>query len=176
MEGPHRILSMKLAKIDALIHVIRGQRVMLDRDLAELYGVGTKVLNQAIRRHANRFPPDFMFQLTPQEAERLRSQFVTSKAGRGGQRYLSNVFTEQGVAMLSSVLNSERAVEINIAIMRVFVKLRQALMNDAGLAQRMEKAEQALEALESEQGEHAVAIHEVLAAMRKLTQGETEAD
>ncbi|NNN04801.1 MAG: ORF6N domain-containing protein [Elusimicrobia bacterium] len=163
---------MKIAKIDALIHLIRGQRVMLDRDLAELYGVETKVLNQAVRRHANRFPPDFMFTLSPQEAERLRSQFVTSKIGRGGQRYHSNVFTEQGVAMLSSVLHSERAVEINIAIMRAFVKLRQALMVDAGLATRMERAEEALEGLESEQGEHAVAIHEVLAAMRKLTQRE----
>lgn len=90
----------------------------------------------------------------------------------GGQRYLSNVFTEQGVAMLSSVLNSERAVEINVAIMRAFVKLRQALLIDASLATRMERAEEALEGLENEQGEHAVAIHEVLAAMRKLTQRE----
>jgi phage regulator Rha-like protein len=170
LEGSHRILSMKIAKIDALIHVIRGQRVMLDRDLAELYGVPTRILNEAVKRHANRFPADFMFKLTPQEAERLRSQFAISKPTRGGQRYLPNVFTEQGVAMLSSVLNSERAVEINIAIMRAFVKLRQALLVDAGLAERMEKAEQALEALESEQGEHAVAIHEVLAAMHKLTE------
>lgn len=156
---------------------------MLDRDLAELYGVPTRILNEAVKRHGNRFPDDFMFKLTLEETFRLRSQFVTSntellrsqfaisKKSSGGQRYSSNVFTEQGVAMLSSVLNSERAVEINIAIMRAFVKLRQALMLDAGLAERMEKAELALEALEAEQGEQAVAIHEVLAAFRRLTAG-----
>ena len=159
---------MEIANVDALIHVIRGQRVMLDRDLSELYGVPTKKLNQAVKRHANRFPVDFMFKLNLQEAARLRSQsvisksellrsqIVTSNKRSGGQRYLSNVFTEQGVAMLSSVLNSERAVEINIAIMRAFVKLRQAVLFDASLAVRMEKAEQA------------VAIHEVLAAFRRL--------
>jgi phage antirepressor YoqD-like protein len=172
---------MEISKIDALVHVVRGQRVMLDRDLAELYGVMTGELNQAVKRQANRFPNDFMFKLTPEEAFRLRSQVVTaksnrlisqaviSKKGRGGQRFLSNAFTEQGVAMLSSVLNSERAVEINIGIMRAFVKLRQAVMLDTSLAVRMEKAELALEALESEQGEQAVAIHEVLAAFRLPT-------
>lgn len=162
---------MEIAKISALIHVVRGQRVMLDRDLAELYGVPNKALNQAVKRHATRFPADFMFKLAPQEAVRLRSQFVTANLFLSKQRFLPNAFTEQGVAMLSSVLNSERAVEINIAIMRAFVKLRQALMLDAGLAERMEKAELALEALESEQGEQAVAIHEVLAAFRRLTAG-----
>src|SRR5580704_8280283 len=111
---------MEIAKIDTLIHVVRGQRVMLDRDLAKLYGVPTGTLNEAVKRQRNRFPADFMFKLTPEEAFRLRSQFVTakserlisqiaiSKKGRGGQRFLSNVFTEQGVAMLSSVLKSER--------------------------------------------------------------------
>ena len=159
---------MEIAPIDNLIHVVRGQRIMLDRDLAELYGVMTGELNQAVKRQANRFPNDFMFKLTPEEAFRLRSQYATSKKNRGGQRFLSNAFTEQGVAMLSSVLNSERAVEINIAIMRAFVKLRQALTIDASLAVRMEKAELALEALESEQGEQAVAIHDVLAAFRRI--------
>ena len=174
---------MEIRKIDSLIHMIRGQRVMLDRDLAALYGVMTGELNQAVKRQANRFPKDFMFKLTPDEAfslisrpaisntDRLISQSVISKKGRGGQRFLSNVFTEQGVAMLSSVLKSERAVEINIAIMRAFVKLRQAVLFDASLAVRMKKAEHALEALESEQGEQAVAIHEVLAAFRRLTDG-----
>jgi len=160
---------MKIAKIDALIHLIRGQRVMLDRDLAELYGVMTGELNQAVKRQPNRFPPDFMFRLTPEEQARLISQPVISKKGRGGSRFLPNAFTEQGVAMLSSILRSERAVEINIAIMRAFVKLRQALTIDASLATRMERAEEALEALEEEQGEHAVAIHDVLAALRRLT-------
>ena len=173
--APNRILTMKLAKIDALIHAIRGRRVMLDRDLAELYGVPTKVLNQAVRRRASRFPPDFMFKLSPQEAARLRSQIVTAKIAVAKQRFLPNAFTEQGVAMLSSVLNSERAVEINIAVMRAFVKLRQALQVDADLAGRMEKAEQALDALEREQGEHAVAIHEALARLNRAAPGRSAA-
>jgi hypothetical protein len=165
---------MQIANVDGLIHTIRGQRVMLDRDLAELYGVMTGDLNQAVKRQSNRFPSDFMFKLTPEEASKLPSrrlilQLEISKKGRGGQRFLPNAFTEQGVAMLSSVLKSERAVEINIAIMRAFVKLRQALTIDASLAERMEQAEHALEALESEQGEQAVAIHDVLAAFRRQT-------
>lgn len=164
---------MDIANVDSLIHVVRGQRVMLDRDLAELYGVMTGNLNLAVKRQSNRFPEDFMFKLTPEEASRLPSrrlilQSAISKKGRGGRRFLPNAFTEQGVAMLSSVLNSERAVEINIAIMRAFVKLRQAVMFDAGLAERMEKAEHALEALDREQGEQAAVIHDFLAAFRRL--------
>ena len=100
---------------------------MLDFDLAELYGVPTKQLNQQVSRNRKRFPEDFMFQLTKEEAESLRSQIVTSNIGRGGRRYLPRAFTEQGVAMLSSVLNSEQAIEVNIAIMRAFVRLRQML-------------------------------------------------
>ena len=146
---------------------------MLDRDLAELYGVPTGQFNRAVNRQKNRFPEDFMFSLTPEEAfrlppKRLICQIGISKKGRGGHRFLPNVFTEQGVAMLSSVLKSERAVEINIAIMRAFVKLRQAVLFDASLAVRMEKAEHALEALESEQGEQAVAIHDLFAAFRRI--------
>jgi hypothetical protein len=106
------------------IYEIRGQRVMLDRDLAYLYGVETKVLNQAVKRNPQRFPPDFMFQLSENELTILRSQIVTSK-GRGGVRYLPYAFTELGVAMLSSVLKSETAIEVNIGIMRAFVELRQ---------------------------------------------------
>ena len=113
--------------------MIRGHKVMVDVDLADLYEVSTKALNQAVKRNADRFPPDFMFKLTKTEAEALRSQVVTSKPGRGGRRYLPYAFTEQGVAMLSSVLNSERAIEVNIAIMRVFVKLRQMLESNEGL-------------------------------------------
>ena len=167
--GAIRKLEIKLATINGLIHTFRGQRVMLDADLAALYGVRTKELNQAVSRNRGRFPDDFMFQLSLEEAHSLRFQIGTSKKGRGGRRYLMNAFTEQGVAMLSSVLKSERAVEINIAIMRAFVKLRQAVLFDATLAERMDKAEQALEALETEQGEHAVAIQEVLSAFRRLT-------
>lgn len=141
--------------LERRIYLIRGHKVMIDVDLAELYDVPTKRLNQQVRRNLKRFPEDFMFQLTRKEAESLRSQFAisntsqgdlrsqiatskedseglrsqiaTSKTGRGGRRYLPYVFTEQGVAMLSSVLSSERAIEVNIAIMRAFVKLRQML-------------------------------------------------
>lgn len=109
------------------IYVIRNQKVMLDSDLAELYGVETKVLNQAIKRNTDRFPEDFMFQLTESEWESLRSQFVTSKIGRGGRTYLPHVFTEHGVLMLSSVLNSQQAIQVNIQIVRIFTRLRNLL-------------------------------------------------
>ena len=116
---------------------VRGLRVMLDSDLAGLYGVKTKNLNLQVRRNIRRFPEDFIFQLTKEEA--LRLQDATSK--RGGRRYLPYVFTEQGVAMLSSVLNSERAIQVNIAIMRAFVKLRELLLTHKELAQKLEELE-----------------------------------
>jgi hypothetical protein len=115
---------------------------MLDTDLAKLYGVSTKVLNQAVTRNVTRFPADFMFQLTGEEATALRSQFVTLKTGRGQHRkYRPNVFTEQGVAMLSSVLHSERAIQVNIAIMRTFVQLREMIGSNKGLARRLNELE-----------------------------------
>lgn len=113
--------------IESRIHVIRGHRVMLDEDLAELYGVLTKVLNQAVDRNRERFPTDFAFQLMPHEFTDLKSQIVTSSSGYGGRRKLPWVFTEQGVAMLSGVLRSPTAVRVNIEIMRAFVRLRQLL-------------------------------------------------
>jgi hypothetical protein len=109
---------------------------MIDEDLAELYRVPTKRLNEQVKRNSRRFPPDFMFQLKREEAEGLRSQFATSKPVRGGRRSLPYAFTEQGVAMLSSVLNSERAIEVNITIMRAFVKLRQMLETNEELNRR----------------------------------------
>src|SRR4030042_6237664 len=112
--------------IENKILFIRGKKVMLDKDLAMLYGVETKVLNQAIKRNITRFPEDFMFQLTSEEFQNLRSQIVTSSWG--GQRYFPYAFTENGVAMLSSVLNSERAVDVNIQIMRTFTRLREMLL------------------------------------------------
>jgi hypothetical protein len=115
--------------------------VMLDHDLALLYGVETKVLNRAVKRNLQRFPLDFMFQLTPEEADVLRCQIGTSKKGRGGRRYLPYVFTEQGVAMLSTVLNSERAILVNIEIMRAFVKLRQILASNGELSLRLDELE-----------------------------------
>lgn len=126
-------------RIESSILLIRGQKVMLDSDLAVLYGVTTKRLNEQVRRNLRRFPSDFMFQLASEEAVSLRSQFAASK--RGGRRYLPYVFTEQGVAILSSVLNSERAVEVNILIMRAFVKLREMLATHKDLAKKLEEME-----------------------------------
>lgn len=129
-------------RIEKSIVIIRGQKVLTDRDLARLYGVLTKNLNKAVKRNLNRFPEDFMFQLTEEEADRLRFQTGTSKAsGRGGRRYRPYVFTEQGVAMLSSVLHSERAVQVNIAIMRAFVRLREILATHKDLARKLEAME-----------------------------------
>ncbi len=119
---------------------------MLDSELAELYQVPTKRLTEQVKRNILRFPVDFMFQLTSEEAENLRSQFATSRSGHGGRRYLPYVFTEQGVAMLSSVLNSERAVQVNIAIMRAFVKLREILATHKDLARKLEEMEKKYDA------------------------------
>ena len=126
-------------RIESLIYIIRDQQVMFDSDLAKLYGVETKVLNQAVKRNIQRFPEDFMFQLTKEEC--LRSQFVTSNGSRGGTRYMPYVFTENGVAMLSSVLRSDKAVEVNINIMRAFSAMRNFLMNNAAIFQRMDQLE-----------------------------------
>lgn len=117
---------MEITQIHSKIYEIRGQSVMIDRDLSDLYGVSTKVLNQAVKRNITRFPSDFMFQLTNEEALHLKSQFVTSSWG--GARYLPYAFTENGVAMLSSVLRSEVAIQINISIMRAFVTIRQSIV------------------------------------------------
>ena len=119
---------MELQFIQSKIYEIRGQKVMLDRDLAELYGIETKRLKEAVRRNLRRFPVDFMFELNRKEFEFLRSQIASSN-GRGGLRYMPFAFTEQGVAMLSSVLNSDVAIEVNISIMRAFVAIRQLIAN-----------------------------------------------
>ena len=128
-------------RIEQLILFIRGEKVMRDSDLAALYQVETRTLVQAVRRNFSRFPADFMFQLSKEAFEALRSQIVISNKGRGGRRYLPYVFTEQGVAMLSSILNSERAVQVNIAIMRAFVKLRKILASNKNLACKLEELE-----------------------------------
>ena len=130
---------MELEVIKNKIHEIRGHKVMLDFDLAELYGSENKVLKQAVRRNINRFPDDFMFELSEKEFQSLRSQIVTSN--RGGSRYMPFAFTEQGVAMLSSVLNSNKAIEINIALMRTFVTIRQFSLSYAELKTRIEEIE-----------------------------------
>ncbi|MCX6719311.1 MAG: ORF6N domain-containing protein [Candidatus Taylorbacteria bacterium] len=127
--------------IERRIFLIRGQKVMIDSDLAELYGEQVKVLIQSIKRNRNRFPDDFMFQLTDIEYESLRSQIVTSKVGRGGRRYLPYVFTEHGVAMLSSVLKSKKAVQMNILIIRAFIKIREILASNKELAGKIDDLE-----------------------------------
>jgi hypothetical protein len=127
--------------IESRIFLIRGHKVMLDADLASLYEVETRRLNEAVRRNRDRFPEDFMFQLSREEDESLRSQIATSNEGRGGRRYRPYAFTEQGIAMLSTVLRSKRAIQVNIAIMRTFVRLRQLLATHEDLAHRLEKLE-----------------------------------
>lgn len=155
-DHPNRSL-IPAERIEHVIYSIRGHRVMLDADLARLYGVLTSALNQAVKRNRARFPADFMFQLSSNETANLRSHFGSSKGradsnrlisqtviskGRGGRRRsLPYAFTEQGVAMLSSVLNSERAIHVNIAIMRTFVRFRQLLATNAGLARRLTELE-----------------------------------
>ncbi len=125
------------------IYLIRNQKVMLDSDLAELYHVDTKVLNQQVKRNLKRFPDDFMFQLTDKEFDNLKSQFVTSSWG--GKRKLPYVFTEQGVAMLSGILNSDRAIAVNIQIMRIFTKIRQMLADNTDLRLDIEKIKNKLD-------------------------------
>jgi hypothetical protein len=131
----------QIEKIESAIYVIRGHKVMLDSDLARLYGVPTFYLNQQVRRNKKRFPNDFMFQVTAKEMEALRLHFAISKKGRGGRRYPGLVFTEHGVAMLSSVLNSEKAIKINIQIMRTFTRLRQLMASNADLAKKIDELE-----------------------------------
>jgi len=142
---------------------LRGHRVLLDASLSALYGVETRALVQAVKRNRSRFPEDFMFQLTHEEAESLRSQFVISNAspGRGGRRYAPYAFTEQGVAMLSSVLNSSRAIAVNIEVMRAFVRLREMLASNKELTHKLNELERRL-------GAHDQAIGSILNAIREL--------
>ena len=145
--------------IERRIYLIRGCKVMLDSDLAALYEVPTKRLNEAVRRNLNRFPEDFMFQLTPEELENLlRSQIATSNVGRGGRRYPPFAFTEHGVAMLSSVLSSKRAVALNILIVRAFVRLREFLMTHHDLARKLEDVERT----QQEHGSHIQHIYDCI--------------
>ncbi len=156
-----RRLQVSAELIERRIYILRGSKVMLDSDLAALYQVLTKNLNLAVRRNVDRFPGDFMFQLTAEETESLRLQTATSNAKRGGRRYLPFAFTEQGVAMLASVLSSKRAIEVNIAIMRAFVKLREIFATHKDVARKLEE-------IERTQKEHGAHINSICMAIQEL--------
>ena len=145
--------------IQSKIFFIQGQKVIFDRDLAELYGVSTKRFNEQVKRHIKRFPSDFMFQLKQKEWDNLRSQFATSSWG--GRRYPPYLFTEQGVAMLSSVLKSKRAAQVNISIMRAFVRIRELVMSNKVILQK-------LESLERKYASHDVKIETLFEEMREF--------
>lgn len=160
-EKPAALELVAAPAIEKWILVVRERQVMLDADLADLYGVETRVLIQQVKRNIKRFPADFMFQLTGDEAEALRSQIVISNEGRGGRRYAPYVFTEQGVAMLSGVLRSDRAIAVNIEIMRAFVELRRAASSYALIEKRLEKIERGM-------GEHDEQLAQIFSALRRL--------
>ena len=158
MSSPERIATR--------IVTLRGQRVILDADLASLYGVETRVMLQAVRRNFERFPPDFMFELSNQDVASLRSQFVISKpTGRGGRRYAPYAFTEHGAIMVATVLNSPRAIEVSVYVVRAFVELRETLAANNQLAKRLDELEARLE---RKIGAHDQAIGEILDAIRRL--------
>lgn len=137
-------MNKELTPIQNLIYEIRGYRVMLDSNLAKLYGIETKILNKAVKRNIQRFPKDFMFQLTKEEYQNLRFQIGTSNKKHGGRRYMPYVFTEQGVAMLSSVLQSEKAIAINIQIMRTFVQFKRFTLETKDISKRLQDVEKYL--------------------------------
>jgi len=148
-------------RIEQAIFLIRGQRVILDDDLSRLYGVTTKRLNEQVKRNRNRFPGDFMFQLNLQEVTALRSQFATSNRGRGGRRYLPFAFTEHGAIMAANVLNSQRAIEASVYVVRTFVRLRELLVTNKDLAQKLAE-------LERKVASHDSHIQSLFEAIRRL--------
>jgi len=153
-------LIVPLERVEARILLIRDEKVILDSDLAELYGVQTKVLNQAVRRNLDRFPPDFMLRLSKEEFQNLGSQFVTSRWG--GRRYTPYAFTEHGAIMAASVLNSDRAVQVSIYVVRAFVKLRQALSAHKELAKELAQLEKKLQTHDKQIGALVIAMRELM--------------
>ena len=152
---------MPIGKIEQAILLVRGEKVILDADLAKLYGVATKVLNQAVKRNLERFPEDFMFQLTGDETRSLRSQSVTSSSGYGGRRYAPYAFTEHGAIMAATVLNSPRAVQVSVYVVRAFVQLRRVLGQNKELAAKLAD-------LERKVGDHDQKIVAIIQAIREL--------
>jgi phage regulator Rha-like protein len=159
-----RLSPWETVPVEQLIRVIRGQRVILDADLARIYGVPTKQINQAVKRNADRFPEDFAFQLKPQEVANLRSQFVTSSS-YGGRRYLPFAFTEFGAIMAANVLNSPRAVQMSVFVVRAFVKMRETLAQNKELAAKLAELERKLTA---RLNDHEQAIIAILDEIKKL--------
>ena len=155
--------SALAVSVESRILFVRNHKVFLDTDLAELYGVPVKQLNQQIKRNKERFPADFVFQLTPSEHATLRSQIVTSKPARGGRRYLPYVFTEHGAIMAATVLNSERAVEMSVFVVRAFVRLREMLANNHELAAKIDELERRLDTHDSSIQDLIEAIKELMA-------------
>ncbi len=151
--------------ITALILVIRGKRVILDRDLAALYGVPTFRFNEAVKRNRNRFPEDFMFQLTRDEAASLTSQFAMSKSGRGGRRTLPYAFTEHGTVMAANILRSSKAIQMSVFVVRAFIRMRQMLIEQRGLARKLAELE---EELTARLDIHETAINEILGQIKRL--------
>ena len=162
------MISIAPQDLSAHIYLIRGRNVLLDDYLAKLYGVSTKSLNQAVKRNPDRFPPDFMFQLSDNEWINLRSQNVTSNEikEQGGRRYMPYAFTEQGVAMLSGILNSDKAINMNIAIMRAFVEVRRILLQQSDLKTQLKEIKERL-------GEHDVQLNQIYDAMENLLDEKT---
>jgi phage regulator Rha-like protein len=158
MSKPQTALALP---VESRIIVVRHQKVILDTDLAELYGVPVKRLNEQIKRNQDRFPPDFMFQLNPEEQGSLRSQLATSNQGRGGRRYPPYAFTEHGAIMAATVLNSERAVEMSVFVVRAFVRLREMLAANQQLAAKIDELELRLDT-------HDTSIQDLLEAIREL--------
>ena len=161
-------LSITEEVVARKIYLIRGKKVMLDRDLAELYGVETKRLNEQVKRNEKRFPSDFMFQLTAQELENWKSQNATSNKEKLGLRKMPNVFTEQGVAMLSSVLNSETAIEVNIQIIRIFTRMREFMLNQNDLLLKINAIEKTLSAQSQKSKKHDADIEIIFKVLKQL--------
>lgn len=172
-------MSKAVALIDetviSKIYFIRSKKVMLDRDLAEMYGVETKRLNEQVRRNLKRFPPDFMFQLTEEESDSLRSQIATLEKGKGKHtKYLPYVFTEQGVAMLSSVLNSETAIEVNIQIIRIFTRMREILLTHKDVLIKLEQLEKNMVIQNEITKKHENEIQAIFRALKQLLNPEPQ--
>jgi hypothetical protein len=156
------------------IYFIKNQKVMLDSDLAELYDVSTKRLNEQVKRNLDRFPKDFMFPLSENEWESLRSQIATSKTGRGGRTYLPNVFTEHGVLMLSSILNSQQAIQVNIQIMRIFTRMRQMFSDNTAVQLNIAEIKEAIHKIIKKQDGHDKNIDLLFGYIDKLQEKEEE--